>query len=236
MDGPSHAPRTHSCPTAVDLQRQPRPYGTSVRFRRLRPGKPRSRSGSRSRVAAVTSTGWQSLLQRAFDEYYDGLWKAVAGLSDEERRFRATDETNHIDFLVWHMARNEDGTISACAREQELWAESDWPRAWRLPVDADGCGFSAAEVADFPMVDIGEVETYFRDVRARTNAFLGALMESSLGDLVWDHNPDVTIGQILGHLVVEQSQHLGQIALIRGLQRGTEFTTSWNTPQTPTPS
>ena len=31
---------------------------------------------------------------------------------------------------------------------------------------------------------------------------------------------NVTIGKMFGHVIVEESQHLGQIAYLRGLQRG----------------
>lgn len=185
---------------------------------------------------AVTNPQWQLLHRRAFDEYYDGLWKAVAGLTVDERRFQATDDTNHIDFLVWHMARNEDETISACARTAEVWRHSEWPRRWGLSTVANGCGFTSDDVARFPDIEIGQLNQYFSEVRRRTTPYLEVLEEETLGNLVWPDNPNVTIGQILGHLIVEQSQHLGQVALIRGLQRGSEFTTSWNNPETPMPS
>jgi uncharacterized damage-inducible protein DinB len=187
-------------------------------------------------VAVVADSAWRALLRRSFDEYYDGLWNAVAGLSVQERRFRATADANHIDFLVWHMARNEDGTISACAGTEQLWPSTDWPTRWGLSDEGDGCGFTSEQVAQLAEVEITELQQYFGAVRARTNAFLDALVEDALVELVWAGNPDVTVGQILGHLLVEQSQHLGQVALIRGLQRGSEFTTSWNNPETPTPS
>ena len=36
---------------------------------------------------------------------------------------------------------------------------------------------------------------------------------------IWDRD---TIGGILSHLIVEEAQHVGQIAYIRGMQRGFE--------------
>jgi hypothetical protein len=182
----------------------------------------------------VTTPDWRSLLRRSFDEYYGGLWKALSGLTPAERRYRATGETNHIDFIVWHMARNEDDTVSACARVEALWPRSEWPQRWSLAVDSNGCGFTSEDVEHFPTLDVRELHRYFSDVRARTDAYLDVLAEDTLDDLVWPENPEVTIGQLLGHFIVEQSQHFGQVALIRGMQRGTEFTTSWNNPQTPT--
>ena len=176
------------------------------------------------------------ILQRAFDEYYDGLQKALAGLTSEERRFRIGGDANHIDFLVWHMARNEDSTVSACARDPELWSQARWDQRWGLPTEADGCAFTAEDVSSFPTIDHDELRQYFADVRTRTQSFLDALAEATLDLPLGPAAADVPIAQVLSHLVVEQSQHLGQVALIRGVQRGLEFTTSWNNPDTPTPS
>lgn len=176
------------------------------------------------------------ILQRAFDEYFDGLQKALAGLTATERRFSAGGTSNHIDFLVWHMARNEDGTISACDRTVELWRAARWHERWGLPEDADGCAFTIDEVLQFPVVPASELRNYFADVRSRTQQFLDTLAEPDLDLPLSPQTPSVSIAQVLSHLVVEQSQHLGQVALIRGLQRGLEFTTSWNNPETPTPT
>jgi uncharacterized damage-inducible protein DinB len=183
----------------------------------------------------MSAAAVRRILQRAFDEYFDGLEKALAGLSAEERRFQIGGDANHIDFIVWHMARNEDGTVSACARVPELWRQAGWYQRFGLPEDADGCGFAVEDVSSFPTLDVEELRQYFSDVRARTLSFLDTLRETDLDLPLSPSAPDVAIAQVLSHLVVEQSQHLGQVALIRGVQRGLEFSTSWNNPDTPTP-
>jgi len=38
--------------------------------------------------------------------------------------------------------------------------------------------------------------------------------------------PGYTIGRMFSHLLVEGSQHLGQVAYLRGLQRGLEYPTA----------
>ena len=183
----------------------------------------------------MSAAAVRRILQRAFDEYFDGLQKALAGLSAEERRFRIGGDTNHIDFIVWHMARNEDGTVSACARVPELWRQENWHQRFGLSEEADGCAYTVEEVSSFPTVEAEVLRQYFCDVRARTQSFLDGLIEDDLDLPLSPSAPDVPIAQVLSHLVVEQSQHLGQVALIRGVQRGLEFSTSWNNPDTPTP-
>lgn len=201
-------------------------------------------NGAQSR-ASVTARGGQtshmseeafrSILRRAFDEYYVGLTKALSGLTVDERRFQASAEANHIDFIAWHMARNEDGTVSACARAREVWQRDGWFHRLGLPESGDGCGFTVEEMRLLPRIEIDALLEYFSAVRSETERFLAALGTRDLARPVFDDRPEVTIGQILSHLVVEQAQHLGQVAFIRGLQRGAEFTTSWNNPDTASP-
>ena len=50
-----------------------------------------------------------------------------------------------------------------------------------------------------------------------------------------ERRPGSTIGNMLSHLIVEGSQHLGQVAYLRGLQRGLEYPTSWVSSRTPWP-
>ena len=110
-----------------------------------------------------------------------------------------------------------------------------WRERFGLPEEADGCAFTVEDVSSFPTFEAEELRQYFSHVRARTQSFLETLSESDLDLPCSPSAPDVPVGQVLSHLVVEQSQHLGQVALIRGVQRGLEFSTSWNNPETPTP-
>ena len=57
----------------------------------------------------------KEIVRMGLTEYWDGLRKALSGLTATERRFQPHAHANHIDFLVWHMARDEDGEIQAFA-------------------------------------------------------------------------------------------------------------------------
>lgn len=63
-----------------------------------------------------------------------------------------------------------------------------------------------------------EVLAYFDAVRVRAFDVLGGLDESAL-DCRVEHPgiKDITVRWVLGHVLVEESQHLGQVAFIRGL-------------------
>lgn len=43
---------------------------------------------------------FKDLIRQGFDEYLDDLKSALDGLTEDERRFRVSAESNHIDFIV----------------------------------------------------------------------------------------------------------------------------------------
>ena len=65
---------------------------------------------------------FKGIVRMALDEYMGDLLEALDGLTEEERRFQPTDESHHIDFVVWHMARTEDGWVQHFShRTDDLW-------------------------------------------------------------------------------------------------------------------
>ncbi|MEX2393761.1 MAG: DinB family protein, partial [Actinomycetota bacterium] len=106
-----------------------------------------------------------------------------------------------------------------------------------LGPEDDGCGFTVDRVRSMPPFDLEDCLRYFAEVRSDALAILGRLTSADL-----DRSPvglpddRTTTGRLLSHYLIEQAQHLGQIAYVRGLQRGLEHTTSWNNPETPVPS
>jgi uncharacterized damage-inducible protein DinB len=76
-------------------------------------------------------------------------------------------------------------------------------------------------VADLPEFDIDILIAYYDAVRAATFAFLDGLTRDDLERCPHpERRPGYTIGKMLGHVIVEESQHVGQVAYLRGLQRG----------------
>lgn len=109
-------------------------------------------------------------------------------------------------------------------------------RSWGSPVEDDGFGYTVEQVATLPRFDIVDCLAYYEAVRHATLRYLDALTPEDLAhcpDCV--RRPGYTIGRMLSHLIVEGSQHLGQVAYLRGLQRGPEYPTSWVSDHTPWP-
>jgi DinB superfamily len=179
----------------------------------------------------------KEIVRMGLTEYWDGLRKALSGLTATERRFQPHTHANHIDFLVWHMARDEDGEIQAFAqRTSPIWQRDAWDQRLGLPPEDDGFGYTVEQVATLPRFDIADCLAYYEAVRRATLQYLDALTPADL-DRCPDpvRRPGHTIGRTFSHLIVEGSQHLGQVAYLRGLQRGLEYPTSWVSSRTPWP-
>ena len=166
--------------------------------------------------------GFKEIIKMAMDEYIEELREALDGLTTEERRFQPTPEAHHIDFAVWHMARVEDGWIHGFAlRSDDLWSTEDWAAKTGLPEQGTGFGYTALQVASLPRFEIDDIMAYYGSVRRETYRYLDGL---TVEDLSVYPNPerraDYTVGKMFSHVIVEESQHTGQVAYIRGLQRG----------------
>ena len=63
---------------------------------------------------------------------------------------------------------------------------------------------------------------YYRSVRVELFEFIDSMSEDDLANLPNPRRPEFPVGDTLKHIIVEESQHVGQIAYIRGMQRGIE--------------
>ncbi len=168
---------------------------------------------------------FRAIITMGLDEYLSELKKALAGLSPEERRFQSTPDSSHVDFLVWHMARVEDYWVQWNARGTDMvWQRDGWPERLGLPEAGNGWGYTAEQVRDLPAFDMDEVISYFDSVREGTLDFVEGLTPADLDRAPLPrpnpNAPDTALGKVFSHLIVEESQHVGQVAYIRGLQRG----------------
>jgi len=180
-----------------------------------RPARPLTSSKGRS-------MDFKEIIKMAMDEYMEELRKALDGLTTEERRFQPTPESHHIDFAVWHMARVEDSWINGFARGvDQVWETEGWAAKTGLAEQGGGSGYTAEQVASLPRFDIDDIMAYYDSVRRETYRYLDGLSADDLsGCPNLERRAGYTVGKMLSHVIVEESQHTGQVAYIRGLQRG----------------
>jgi len=87
--------------------------------------------------------------------------------------------------------------------------------------EAHGGGQTMEDVRAMPDIPLTNLMAYFEAVRAVTRHYLEKATDADLSREY--HHPRlgvVTGTWIVGHLLVEESQHAGQVALIRGMMRG----------------
>ena len=107
--------------------------------------------------------------------------------------------------------------------KSQLWISEQWCHKLKLPddPDVDGYGYTAEQVAAFPVPPLSDLLGYGEAVRARTKEYLGSKKGSGLDEVV--ETPvfgEMSVGQIFSVLLSEIAFHTGQIAYLRGLQRG----------------
>ena len=166
-------------------------------------------------------SGFKGALKNGMTEYLVNLKAKLDGLSEAELRWQATLDSNSILWLVWHMARVEDGWInSSIAGGDSVWDSGGWTTRTGFDVEGSGYGQSADDVRSMPDVALAELIQYFDDVRAAGFSVIDGLSDDDLNRTFIRGDRSVTWSWILGHMVVEEAQHLGQIAFIRGMIRG----------------
>ena len=165
---------------------------------------------------------FQQIIAMALEEYLDELRKAVEGLTPEERRFQPSPEAHHIDFAVWHMARVEDDWVQRFAQQTDpVWNREGWDQKMGLPAKSSGFGFTVEQVAQLPQFDFDELMSYYDAVRRETLRYLDGLTAEDLETCPHpERRPGYTIGKMFSHVIVEEAQHVGQVAYLRGIQRG----------------
>ena len=165
---------------------------------------------------------FKEAIKSGLAEYMDGLKKAVDGLTPAELRWQPTLASNSISWIVWHMARVEDRWVNFVLRgDVERWIGDGWHEKFGMSEEAHGYGETEVEVRAMPDVAMADVLVYYDAVRQSTMAHLETMTPADV-EATYAHpkRKGLTGAWILGHILVEESQHLGQVAYIRGMIRG----------------
>lgn len=152
------------------------------------------------------------------------LLGAVEGLSLDDLHWQPGPESNSIAWLLWHLSRTQDNHRSAMDLTPHVWVAEGWHARFGRSADpADrGRGHTAEEVTAFRVPDLDTLLGYHTAVRARTDAFLSRATEEDLERQA----PDVMgSGTVPAHhrlqmMLVDNIQHSGQVAYLRGLLKG----------------
>jgi hypothetical protein len=128
--------------------------------------------------------------------------------------------TNHIAWLLWHLARVQDVHIAEILEAEQVWTTGDWPPRFGLGADASDTGFghTSADVSSIRPESPAVLLDYLDAVDRRTRSLLVGLSSEDLNRIVdrrW--NPPVTLGVRLVSVADDCLEHVGQAAYVRGL-------------------
>ena len=147
-------------------------------------------------------SGFRDALKSGMTEYLDDLKKSLEGLTDAELRWQATLDSNHITWLVWHMARVEDGWINnSMAGGESVWDSGGWAERTGINVERSGYGQNADEVRAMPAVPVADLIEYFDAVRAATFNVIDGISDEDLSKSFSRGGRSVTWSWILGHVL-----------------------------------
>ena len=152
------------------------------------------------------------------------LFAALDGLTSAQLHEQPGPDSNPIGWLMWHLSRVQDNHVSAMEGSEHVWVAQLWYEQFGRDDDPGdrGRGHSSEQVAEFRSPDVETLLAYYQAVRSRTDAFLDGLGEADLDRAVPNLAGDGTVPMHvrLEMTLVDNIQHSGQIAYLRGLLKG----------------
>ncbi|HET6622527.1 MAG TPA: DUF664 domain-containing protein [Candidatus Saccharimonadales bacterium] len=159
------------------------------------------------------------LMADGFDRLKPVVHTALKDAAADELAYRPYDKGNSISWLVWHLSRVQDDHIAELADREQVWLSGGWHDEFGLPFEkqATGYGQDSDQVSQV-QVDGELLKGYFDAVQQATSDFLTGLKPEDYDRIIdesWD--PPVTLGVRLVSVLVDDWQHAGQAAYVRGL-------------------
>ena len=151
------------------------------------------------------------------------LHRVLPSLPPEYLNRMPTPGTNSIAWLAWHLTRVHDDHLASLEGVPPLW-ESEWRERFGFPEGhtATGGGFSPEQVAAFSVESVDSLLGYADAVYERSKAFLTTLAPADLDREIDEpqYSPLPTVGVRLVSVLNDNTQHVGQIAYLRGYFEG----------------
>jgi hypothetical protein len=170
----------------------------------------------------------KEFVQGCFDQHYNSMIRAIESLTPAEMAWIPNDQCSSIAFLVWHYGRTLDRWLHTRLKgDPQVWEGGDWAkRLGRAPAKGDdtGYGFTVDDLKAYRAPDTADLLKYVAAVREDEIEFFESLSQADFNDLVVT-NPrggTINLGVMCQQLLWEFNQHGGQIAYLRGQQRGLE--------------
>ncbi len=164
----------------------------------------------------------KELVLRSLEQSQGYLTKALDGLTQKEVAWSPNPESNSIAFILWHMTMVEDFLINRVIQHgKELYEAEGWQEKLGTPLKR--ARYTLEELKSWPVPKLETLLEYVKSVRKKTLAFINSVPPEKLSEIIpRPERSSDSIGAILGRISTEIALHIGQIAYLRGVQRGLE--------------
>jgi hypothetical protein len=167
---------------------------------------------------------WQQLIIGMYQRMSQELEEVLKGLNTEELHKRPAPGANPIGWLAWHATRSMDRTLGDVITGEQLWIKDGWYKKFNMPPDPQntGYGHTDAQVDSLRIPDIQTLLDYRHAVMAVTLKYLENLSKHELDrECELSSHPGTKSAagiRIIGN--INDIQHVGQAAYVRGLIKG----------------
>ncbi len=166
----------------------------------------------------------KELMLEALERIRGTLNRTLDGLTLEEIHRQPRADANSIAWLVWHLTRVQDTSVSGLADLEHVWVSQGWHAKFDLAPDPknEGFGHTPEQVAAFRAPSVQTLLDYYDSVAERSKTYVAGLapadFDRTLNEPQWQPLP--TVGVRLVSVLSDNLQHAGQAAYLRGLFQG----------------
>lgn len=160
----------------------------------------------------------------ALERIRGSLHRTLDGLTLAEIHRQPQSDSNSIAWLVWHLTRVQDTSISGLMGQAQFWVSQGWHAKFDMEPDAadEGFGHTPEQVSAFRAPSVETLLDYHDHVAERSKTYVAGLaaadFERTLNEPQWQPLP--TVGVRLVSVISDNLQHAGQAAYLRGLFQG----------------
>jgi hypothetical protein len=167
------------------------------------------------------------LLRAQFKAAHDVLEGTMEGVTADQAHWSPPGVSNPLGATYAHVLTSEDGIFNAAIQGGQPLMASTWAGKVGLS-EMPPMGFAWDEWGRQVQVDLVALKEYGQAVYASTDAYLGTLADSDLGqevDLSAMGLGKFTLGQLSSLMLSNVNWHTGEIACLKGLQglKGYQF-------------
>jgi len=163
------------------------------------------------------------LITKSLEQSMGDVNKALDGLTQQEVSWSPKPDCNSIAFILWHMVRVEDMFVNRMIQgKAELYESAGWAGKMGTPPGDSGGGgrYSLEQLQAWPVPKLETLQGYRNAVRNNTLSLLKTITPSKMDELPTSTRFPGSIGALLSRMITEIAEHSGQIAYLRGQQRG----------------